>query len=274
MDFSNGAGQTSQSELIPNGQLAFVVIEVVGVKSSQSGGQYIDMVLTVDDGQPHARRKIFEKIGDPEHAGNTDKYRQMGQAAIARILECCNNAGPANPGGYQLDSYERLTGARVPIKIGVENGKDGRDDKNRVADWLTPNPKSEAAYKSLQLLMAGTYNAKAATAPAATMGGFGAPTTVTNGQPALGFGTTPPPAQGGFGAVAATPPASGGFGGQAGAAPGFQAAPLAGGSASPAGGLAPSAGGFSSATGFAQPQGATKYPSDAPGGWLAQANAK
>src|SRR3546814_20523383 len=78
---------------------------------------------------------------------------------------------------------------RVAVKLKVEKGTEGYDDKNRVAEYLTPNPASPGN-KGWVLLSAGQYN----TNPNATQGaggasGVGAPAA----QPGL-FGRQPSPA--------------------------------------------------------------------------------
>src|SRR3546814_17807204 len=67
------------------------------------------------------------------------------------------NAGPHNPQCYLLGSYEHLNGVRVAVKLKVENGTEGYDDKNRVAEYLTPNPASPGN-NGWVLLSAGQYN--------------------------------------------------------------------------------------------------------------------
>src|SRR3546814_16679438 len=81
-------------------------------------------------------------IMDPNFESNSDAAKQMGNAAIGRILEAGRNAGPHNPQGYVIGSYEQLNGLRVAVKLKVEKGTEGYDDKNRVAEYLTPNPAS------------------------------------------------------------------------------------------------------------------------------------
>lgn len=180
MDFSAGAGMSSPNSLIPADQLCWVILNVRGVKNSQSGGRYIDLELTVDEGQPFARKKLWEMVGDPMHMGNSEAYRQMGMVAISRILEAACNAGPHNPAGYSLRDYSDLSGLRVPVRIGVQKGQNGYEDKNRVAEWLTPNPNSQSGHKEFLLLQQGILNKKqgqpGAVPPAATpQTGFGQP---------------------------------------------------------------------------------------------------
>jgi len=198
MDFSAGAGQsTGGGGVIPNGQLAWAILTVRGVKASKSGGAYIDVELTIDDNQPYARRKIWEMIGDPMNMGNSEAYRQMGMVAISRILEAGRGAGPNNQAAYKLGDYSELSGLRVPIKVKVEKGTGGYDDKNKVAEWLTPNPNSDTGHKDFLLLQSGVHNKAEAAKPAAVQNGFG-----NAAQPAAqngGFGSQQGATNTGFG---------------------------------------------------------------------------
>lgn len=251
MDFSQGAGASSPSSLIPKGQLAWAILTVRGIKSSASGGQYLDCELTIDDNQPFARKKLWDMIGDPNHAGNSEAYRQMGLIAITRILESGRGAGPNNPAGYKIDNYQQLSGLRVAIKIGVEKGTDGYDDKNRVADYLTPNPASKDGHKPFLDLQAGKFS-PGGSPPAST------------GQSGFGFG-----GNAGGGAPANT----GGFGNAGGGA-----APASGFQQPQRGQGAASAAGQQQQTGFAGTTNATgQSPSNDPAAtpsWLSQAGAQ
>lgn len=266
MDFSSHAGAATNSDCIPNGQLAFAILDVKGVKSSASGGEYIDCELTICEGQPFAKRKVFESIGNPFHQGNSEAYRQMGMVAITRILECAG-AGPNNPGGYKLDDFRQLSGKKVAIKIKIEEGSGGHDDKNRVGEWLTPNPASKSGYKFYEKLMKGEYNSASQqqniSVPANGFGG--APTVGATGQgnSGGGFGNG---SSAGFGSQQ-QPQQSSGFGG-GNSGPGFQA-PLTGSSGQSEASGATSADSTSSITGA----GASPSNGEAAPGWLAQAGA-
>ena len=185
MDFGGSAGAQTNFDLIPAGQLAWALINLKGLKASQSGGQYLDIELTIDQGQPFAGRKIFDTVGNPYFAGNSDAYKQMGSISICRMLEAGRGAGPHNPAGYQIADFGALHGLRVAVKIKVEPGKDGYDDKNRVAEYLTPNPTS-GGNKGYQMLMAGQFNT---TAPKTPANGFGAPAAPAAPAPAAMFGS-------------------------------------------------------------------------------------
>lgn len=253
MDFSGSAGASSGSDCIPAGQVAYAILTVRGLKGSAKGGQYLDVELTIDEGQPYARKKVWEMIGDPNHPGNSEKYREMGTIAITRILEAGRGAGPNNLAGYKIDNYEQLSGLRVAVKLKVEPGDSGYPDKNKVAEWLTPNPASQSGHKGWVQLQSGVFNTA---------------TTKTSGETTSGFSSF------GSDSVKQTQDSNGG-----GASSGFGH----GGSASasgfpqPAGDAAQNAGQQSSQTGFAQTTDATAAsPSEQAGatpGWLSQAGA-
>lgn len=194
MDFSAGAGvSTGGGDPIPNGALLWVIVNVRAVKPTQKGGAYIDIELTVDDGQPYARRKIWTKVGDPMNMGNSENYRQMGMVAVSRMLEAGRGAGPNNPGAYHINQYTDLSGLRVPIKVKVEPGQNGYDDKNDVAEWLTPNPQSGCA-KLYQRLTSGDHGVgqKPAAQPVSGFGGFGSQQQTTQPQAQPSFGQPQP----------------------------------------------------------------------------------
>lgn len=247
MDFSGSAGAATSFDVIPSGYLAFAVLNVKGIKNSAKGGAYLDVELTIDQGQPYAGRKVFEMIGDPQNAGNSEAYRQMGTVAITRILEAGRGAGPNNMAGYQLANYEQLSGLRVAVKLKIEPGTDPHPDKNKVAEWLTPNPASQSGYKGWERLAKGDHGLTAAAPAGQAQGGFG-----------------------GFGAAARPAAQAGGFGNAGGAAT------VAGsGFGTPAGNAATSATtGSSTSSGFAATTPAQTTSPSNPGatpGWLAQA---
>lgn len=152
-------------DLIPKGTLLWAVINLKGVKSSNSStSKYLDMELTIDDGQPYARRKIFVKVGDPNWQGNSEEYRKMGYGAIRRILEAAFGAHPSNPQSYLVipdPTYHVLHGKRVAVKVTIEKGKDGYEDKNSV-EFLSPHSSVKSVAKAFEDLKAGKHMAEGA----------------------------------------------------------------------------------------------------------------
>lgn len=214
MQFNQTSGVSSPLDLIPRGQLAWAMVTFKGMKASQSGGEYADLELTLADNQPNARRKIFTKIGNPDHQGNSEGYRQMGMTSLTRMVEAANIVNPDDPNSYEKlngmsceDVCRLLDGKYVAIKVKIEPGKDGYDDKNDVGDFLTPNKQSQSN-KNFLKLCSGDFNLSAN--PAARPqngGGFGAQSGGTPQAPRQqGFAPQPQPAQ-----QQAAPAASSGF---------------------------------------------------------------
>lgn len=144
--------QTSQSpaiELIPSGTLSHALLEIKEVKTSQSsGGKYANCKVTLVGGQ-FERRVVFTMIPDPTDENNSEKWRQSGVAALQHILEATGLFDPAKPETYGRfgnatfgEILTAIDGKQVAVKIKIEKGKDGYDDKNAVSDFLSPNPVS------------------------------------------------------------------------------------------------------------------------------------
>lgn len=210
LNFQQGAGAETGFDLIPKGFLGWFIIHVKNPqKLSQNGGQYVECELTVDDGQQFARRKIFTNIMDPYFEGNSEKARQMGMAQICRILETARGAGPNNPAAYQLTDYTQLNGLRIGAMVGIDEGKNGYQDKNSIAEYATPNPDSKRGKKIHDRLIAGENGlpAQAAGPAASAPSGFGNAQQAQAAAPQQsgGWGSPAPSAAAPQAAGAATP---------------------------------------------------------------------
>jgi hypothetical protein len=196
-------------DLIPAGTLVWLAISVRGLTHSKgTGGRQADLEYTVATGQ-HAKRKVWGYIGDPDDATNSDAYRIQSQGGLVRMLEAAGICKLNDPASYaRITSFQQAlqelvastnAGRFVAAKISIEKGKDGYADKNRIADFLSPNPKSASAASWRQLLAPATVNAAkpAAPAPGFALGG-GAPVQASAVAPAWGAPpaaalTAPPP---------------------------------------------------------------------------------
>lgn len=202
MDFSRYAGTESKSPLIPAKTLAWIWINLRGLKVSQAGGRYLDIEAVVDDhtpaGHPFSRRKLFLKVMDPTWAQNSEAAKEMGSITVTRMLESGRNAGPHNLAGYHVsEDYRELNQIRVAALIGVEPGKDGYDDKNRIDEWLTPNPTSKSGHKLWDPLIRGLYLADQRKTPAPAVPSAASFGTQPQAPTAPAAPMTPPaPAQG------------------------------------------------------------------------------
>jgi hypothetical protein len=157
-NFSPDTKHESPNSLIPNGTLAFAMVSVRGLKNSTTtGGEYADLELVLL-GQFEGRR-VWPMIANPTDERNSEKWRQMAMASIQHACEACGLFNPANPQSYArfanasfIDILTALDGQKVAIKVGIEKGTDGHQDKNKVAVWLTPNPVSSDSKLWAQLL--------------------------------------------------------------------------------------------------------------------------
>jgi hypothetical protein len=171
--FSPDTKNESPNNLIPAGTLAFAILSVRKLKNSEAtGGEYADLELTLM-GQ-YEGRKVWPMLANPADAKNNEKWREMAMFAIRHICESSGVFSPAQPESYNrfaqatfTDVLKAIDGRIVAIKIKVEKGKDGHQDKNAVADWLSPNPNSGSA-KSYEALLAG--NTGGASQPAQQTG--------------------------------------------------------------------------------------------------------
>lgn len=183
--FSPNSSKQDPVALIPQGALCKAHINVRSIKKSKSSGaQYLDVELTVTEGQ-YAGRKIFDMIMDPFCPNASDGGRKMGLLALTRICEAAGIFKPADEASYTRYNHENCTigdvigdieGATLGIRVKVEKGTDGYADKNKVGEWLTPNPNSGSGYKGWTELISGNQPATRSTAFAATANQTGAPT--------------------------------------------------------------------------------------------------
>lgn len=178
------------NDLIPQNQLAWAILKLREIKtSSDTGTRYLDMELTIDEGQPYAKRKIWINIMDPLAAQNSEGAKNMGLMMLRRIMEAAMGATPDNPQSYQqLQDYTQLNGMRVPVKITVKKEKDPRyDDKNQV-EFLSPHSSVKSVVKAYDALVhEGVNNLSELKDDAPQQGGAGMPPA----QPQGGFGNPP-----------------------------------------------------------------------------------
>jgi hypothetical protein len=160
MDFSGDTGGAGDFDLIPQGTLAFATLNFRALTNSKSSdGRYYDVELQIEGPHPFARRKIWTRIGDPYHDGNSEGYRNMGKATFQRILENTHGAHKDDKESYDgkiEDPIKDLSGKKVAIKIKIDEGTGGFSDKNEVMAWLSPN-KGHPGYSDYEKLKAGDY---------------------------------------------------------------------------------------------------------------------
>ena len=159
-DQTTGASGSSSNQLSPHGTLAFAVIKVTGVKASKrTGGEYANLELTISEGE-YQRRKVWTVIMNPQDSRNIDEIKRaegkpdgakMGLVALTRIFEAAG-VFTNDPRSYQkfngatfVEILQHIEGLTAGIKVKIAKGGDGYDDKNEVAEFLSPNPASGAS---------------------------------------------------------------------------------------------------------------------------------
>lgn len=203
-NFAPDQNQRSAIELIPPGTplLCLVTVESFGI-SKTSGGRNCKICLTVSRG-PYERRKIWTWISDPNDEKNSAEGRQMSLANMQHMLESCGIFDPSNRESYARyasvppsDVFQAimrdLDGKHVAIKVKIEKGTDGYEDRNALQTILSPNPngRTAKAYEDVKNGLDTQVQKPAASAfgqPAAQSGfGFGtqaaAPAAATASQP-------------------------------------------------------------------------------------------
>ena len=141
------APQAKEFELIPNGTIAPVIINIKGVKPTNAGdAQMLDIEFTVTAGD-YARRKVFGLFmvkgnGTPGHTMAVEissrKFLEIAQSAFG-ITDPTAPDAAAFLKSFNTDSIQ---GAEFLARIGIEKDKTGQySDKNVVAGAVTPSDK-------------------------------------------------------------------------------------------------------------------------------------
>jgi len=184
---SGASGSSGPSALIPHGTLAFAVVKPTGIKESKrTGGIYANLELTIADG-PYTGRKVWTIVMNPQDERNQNQALRnegkndgalMGLAAMCRMFEAAGVFNPLDARSYDkfnnasFDTViQALEGLTVAIKIKVKKGEQGYDDKNEVAEFLSPAPTSGTSKLWTQLAGDGSAARKTAFGQPA----FGAP---------------------------------------------------------------------------------------------------
>jgi len=167
--FNPESGAAKPVNLIPAGELCFVKVGVRKINNSkETGGEYFDLELRVVGG-PYHGRVVFDMLCSPFDTRNSEAWRAMGITGITRALEAAKVFVPEKPETYNMFNdlptgtpeeihkasqtlAHELDASLVAIKVKIEKGQDGYADKNKVGEWLSPNPKS-GGYKLFQKLV-------------------------------------------------------------------------------------------------------------------------
>ena len=208
--------EVTGGDLIPAGTLCWGYLAFKREKlanSDKSQGRFFEFDVTVDT-EPYAHKHVYDMLCDPSDERNSTEWRKMAKNSFRRLMECTGfdinqmHADTPEQDRQMVDFIvAQLDGKRVALSVKIEEGQNGYQDKNKIAEFLSPNPDS-STHKKYQRLMSG--------APVAQFGSTFAPPQQPPRQASL---FTPPrqavPAAGGTGAA------------PFGQAAGHQAAPMA-----------------------------------------------
>ena len=131
------------SALIAANSIANAILCVREIKQSKkTSGRYLDVELTIAGG-PFEKRKVFTMICDPFDKRNSDKWIEMGVSTLTRILHSTGHFSEADESSYSRFTDIKqmaiaMQGSKQTIKIGVEKGQDGHEDKNTVLEFGCP----------------------------------------------------------------------------------------------------------------------------------------
>lgn len=152
MDF-NDAGEQRSGDVIPVNTIAKVVATIrpgsVGqggwlTQSQKSDVQYLNFEFTVLEG-PYAKRKIWQNLtvsgGKVDERGQSKGWG-ITKATLRAMLDSAYGLDPDDdsPQARQrrvTQDWGAFNGLQFIIKIGIDKGKDGNPDKNKLGLVLT-----------------------------------------------------------------------------------------------------------------------------------------
>jgi hypothetical protein len=120
---------------------------------SQSGFEYLSLELTISSA-PYAKRKIFQNAGVGGVTEGHEKAAEISRSLYRGMIESARGIDPKDESDKArrarvIGSFADLNELEFAIEIGIEKGKDGFDDKNKIQRVLTSD------HKQYQRVMAG-----------------------------------------------------------------------------------------------------------------------
>ena len=154
-DFNNDAPQ--QFDNIPAGTLCKVRLsfqmpkpfdcgaDPYFFKSQTSDAQYLSLDMVVMAG-PYAKKHIFQNM---MITGVSDKSINITRSTFRAMLESARGILPTDMSenaqrARQVSGFADFEGMEFAIKVGIEKGSAGYEDKNKIAVVITPDKKEYA----------------------------------------------------------------------------------------------------------------------------------
>lgn len=166
--FTPNSGAGEPRSLIPDKTTAFAQVRFQEIKRSQkTNGEYAKLEFIITDG-PFEGRRVYSIVMNPLDTANINQRNRdegkpdgakMGLTALTRMFEAARVFDPAKPETYArfngatfAEILQQLDSLTVAIKVKVAKGTDGYEDKNEIAEYLSPNPASGSSKMWAQLI--------------------------------------------------------------------------------------------------------------------------
>ena len=152
MDFNNADGQKDYGDLIPEKTFARVQMTIrqpdfpdqgsipILTKSKTSNAEYLDCEFEIMS-EPMKGRRFWQLI---MLGGVSEKAQDISKSTFRAILESARNIQPTDVSPIAIEarkiaSFADFQGMHFCARIGIEKGKDGFKDKNKIALVVTPD---------------------------------------------------------------------------------------------------------------------------------------
>lgn len=165
--FDFGDAPAQQSELIPAKTLVKVYLTIKPgqhgddgiLTQSKNGFEYLAFEMTVLS-DPYARRKIFQNVGVGGTTEGHAKAADISRSLIRGILESARGIKSTDESemarkARRINSYKDMIDMEFAIEVGIDKGKDGYDDKNKISKAITPEHPSYQAVMNGESIVTG-----------------------------------------------------------------------------------------------------------------------
>lgn len=197
----NDANQQQFGDLIPDKTIAKVIMTIKAgsagpegwlTESKTSDAMYISAEFTVLEG-PFANRRLWQNLvvsGGKQNEKGQSIAGEVSRSTLRAMLESARNIQPTDMSEAactkrRVQSFGEFDQMVFVAKIGIEKGKDGYQDKNKILAVITPD---KAEYQQIMNGQPVTSGAAAAPSPWTAQQG-------NSGTSAPSWASGPAPAQ-------------------------------------------------------------------------------
>jgi len=175
-DFNDAPQQSG--DLIPAKTFAKVCVTIKPggkgdggwITQSNSGFEYLALELTIMS-TPMAKRKIFQNAGVGGTTEGHNKAAEITRSFLRGMLESANGIEPKDESDKArrarcITSWADLDELIFAVEIGIDKGKDGYEDKNKITRAITPDHKFYQRVMNGETILPGTNNKNISSTPA------------------------------------------------------------------------------------------------------------